>query len=167
MIIKAKLAHLPQILELNSRIIDYMISLGFSHWSERYPTEAIFRKDIMKGAQYVYTIDNIVRGIVSYDVMHHEYFDTINWNDKNLTSYFVHRLAVDPKFQGMGIANKLMEFTENNALKDGMDSVRLGAFKGYSDVVRFYKKRSYEIRGEILFDVSDTTFYGMEKNLKN
>ncbi|TNE32034.1 GNAT family N-acetyltransferase [bacterium] len=165
MIIKAKLAHLPQILELNSQIIDYMTSLGFSHWSERYPTEAIFRKDIMTGSQYVYIIDEKVRGIVSYDIKHHEYFDTIQWLNNNQTSYFVHRLAVDPEFQGQGIANELMEFTEYNARRDGMSSIKLGAFKGYEKVVNFYKKRGYVICGEILFDVSTTTFYGMEKLL--
>lgn len=167
MIIKANKHHLPQILDLNSKIIEYMTSRGFSHWSERYPTEAIYRRDIIRNSQYVYLIDNIVRGIVSYDIQHHEYFDTIDWNSKNKFAYFVHRLAVDPKFQGLGIANKLMEFSEINAKNDGIDSIRLGAFKGYSEVVGFYKKRGYEVKGEILFDVSDTSFYGMEKSLRH
>lgn len=167
MIIKATQLHLPQIIELNTKIIEYMTFRGFSHWSERYPTESIYRRDIMRDSQYVYLIDDIVRGIVSYDIQHHEYFDTIDWNPKNKSACFVHRLAVDPVFQGRGIANKLMEFSENNAFNDGIDSIRLGAFKGYSEVVGFYKKRGYEIRGEILFDVSDTTFYGMEKSLNH
>lgn len=167
MIIKATQLHLPQILELNSKIIEYMTSRGFSHWSDRYPSEAIYRRDIMRDSQYVYIIDDKVRGIVSYDIQHHEYFDTIDWNVENKSAYFVHRLAVDPEFQGQGIANELMEFSENNARNDGIDSIRLGAFKGYSKVLDFYKKRGYEVMGEILFDVSDTTFYGMEKTLRH
>lgn len=165
MIVKATNQHLAQILELNSKIVKFMTDSGFSHWSDRYPTEAIFRRDIMRDSQYVYLIDDIVRGIVSYDTQHHEYFDTIDWNDSNQTAYFVHRLAVDPEFQGKGIANKLMEFSENNAREDKIDSIRLGAFKGYTEVIGFYEKRGYEVRGEILFDVSDVTFYGMEKTL--
>lgn len=165
MIIKASQLHLPQILVLNSKIISYMTTRGFSHWSERYPTEAIYRRDIMRNSQYVYIIDDIVRGIVSYDTQHHEYFDKIDWNKKNQTAYFVHRLAVDPEFQGQGIANDLMKFSENNAKNEEIDAIRLGAFKGYEEVVGFYKKRGYEIRGKILFEVSDTTFYGMEKTL--
>ena len=165
MIIKATQLHLPQILDLNSKIIEYMNLRGFSHWNECYPSEAIFRRDIMRDSQFIYKINDKIVGIVSFDTQHHEYFDTIDWNPENKSAYFVHRLAVDPKFQGRGIANKLMEFSENNARKDRIDSIRLGAFKGYNEVVGFYKNRGYEVRGEILFDVSDTTFYGMEKTL--
>jgi len=165
MISKASQFHLPQILNLNNKIIHYMRSKGFTHWSEKYPSEAIYRRDIMRNSQYIYLIDDKVRGIVSYDTQHHEYFDTIEWNPKNKSAYFVHRLAVDPEFQGQGIANELMEFSERNAKKDKVDSIRLGAFKGYNEVVRFYKNRGYEIRGEIIFDVSDIPFYGMEKSL--
>jgi len=101
MIIKATQLHLPQILDFNSKIIEYLTFRGFSHWSERYPTEAIYRRYIIRNSQYVYLIDDIVRGIVCYDIQHHEYFDTIYWNSKNKSAYFVHRLAVDPKFQGL------------------------------------------------------------------
>ncbi|MER3328204.1 MAG: GNAT family N-acetyltransferase [Candidatus Kapaibacterium sp.] len=167
MIIKATQLHLPQILDLNTKIIDFMYSRGFTHWSESYPSEAIYRRDIMRNSQYVYIIDDTIRGIVSYDTQHHELFDTLDWNPNHKSAYFVHRLAVDPEFQGRGIANELMEFSENNAREDNIDSIRLGAFKGYSEVVGFYKKRGYEVRGEILFDVSNTTFFGMEKSLKH
>ena len=165
MIIKASQHHLPQILILNSKIINFMQLMGFSHWNEKYPNEVIYRRDIMRNSQYVYLIDEKVKGIVSFDVQHHENFNSINWDSENKTSYFVHRLAVDPEFQGQGIANQLMDYAESFAKSKKIDSIRLGAFKKYSEVVRFYSKRSYTIRGEVLFDVSETPFLGMEKKL--
>ena len=165
MIIKANSNHLQQILELNAKIGKFMSNKGFNHWGEHYPTEAIYRRDIMKGIQYVYIIDKIVRGMVSFDTAHHENFDRIEWGTDNSMAYYVHRLAVDPLYQGIGIANNLMRFVEKSAKEGGFDTLRLGAFSGYEDIVRFYKKRGYSIKGEVLFDVSDTPFYGMEKIL--
>lgn len=165
MIIRADLSHLPQILELNTKIIHYMQSLGFSHWSERYPTEAIYRLDISRGSQFVYLEKEEVVGIVSFDTHHHEYFDKIEWEKSNKTSFYVHRLAVAPQYQGKGIAKELMQFSELNAKSNNIDSIRLGAFKGYVQVVKFYEKLGYEVKGEILFDVSEIPFYGMEKTI--
>jgi ribosomal protein S18 acetylase RimI-like enzyme len=166
MIIKAESAHLPQILELNQQIVKYMQSLGFSHWSERYPTEAVYRLDISRGSQYLYMQENELIAIVSLDEHHHEYFDSIQWEPNNRTSYFVHRLAVSPKYQGRGIAKELMTFCEDKATANNIDSLKLGAFKGYDTVVNFYQKLGYLIMGEILFDVSKVPFYGMEKTLR-
>lgn len=57
-----------------------------------------------------------------------------------------------------------MDYAESFAKSKKIDSIRLGAFKKYSEVVRFYSKRGYTIRGEVLFDVSETPFLGMEKS---
>jgi len=165
MILKATQQDLPQILELNDKIAENMLLEGFTHWGKNYPNEAIYRRDIKLGVQYVYKIDDNVLGIVSFDIKHHEYFDRIEWSRSNKTAYFAHRLAVDPKFQNQGIAHKLMEYVENQAKKDGIDSIRLGAFKQYDKVVKFYNKRGYKSMGEIVFDVSPIPFLGMEKSI--
>lgn len=164
MIIKATRDHLSDIIILNEKIANYMQSNGFNHWGE-YPNESIYRRDILRGSQYVYLQNNKVIGMVSYDINHHEYFDKISWNESNLTAYFAHRLAVSPEFQNKGIAHKLMEFVESKARKDGIDAIRLGAFKEYEKVIKFYSKRGYNIMGEIVFDVSPIPFVGMEKSL--
>ena len=165
MIIKATREHLPQILKLNQKIVEYMQSEGFTHWGGDYPNEAIYRRDILRGSQYVYILNGNVEGMVSYDVHHHEYFDRIDWNPHNKSAYFAHRLAVSPKHQNKGIANKLMDFVENIAKEDNIDSIRLGAFKDYDKVIGFYTKRGYKPMGEIVFDVSPIPFIGMEKTL--
>lgn len=165
MIVQATQQDLQQILDLNDKIADNMISLGFTHWGKNYPNAAIYRRDIMLGAQYAYKIDDKVVGIVSYDIKHHEYFDRIDWNKANKTAYFAHRLAVNPEFQNQGIAHKLMEYVENQAKEDGIDAIRLGAFKEYDKVVKFYSNRGYNSMGEILFDVSPIPFLGMEKTI--
>ncbi len=42
----------------------------------------------------------------------------------------IHRLAVDPEFQGLGLSSILMKYVENYAIKNSYFAIRLDAYTG-------------------------------------
>ena len=162
---KATLKDLKSILVLNDSIRDNMLDQGFHHWNNHYPNKEVYIKDIKKGVLFLRTENNKVVGMISFDKSYHEFFDKADWKDTSGDFYFVHRLGVLPSVQGKGIAKVLMDFAEKEIKSMGGKSVRLGAYKHYKRVVKFYKHRGYTPRGEIIFSVSKNPFYAMEKIL--
>jgi ribosomal protein S18 acetylase RimI-like enzyme len=79
-----------------------------------------------------------------------EEYVPIKWltKDKNI---YIHRLAVHPKFQGKGIAQKMMTFAENYAKTNGYFSVRLDTFSQNKRNQKFYETRGYKRLGNIYF----------------
>jgi len=162
---KATLKDLDSILHLNNSIKNDMLNQGFHHWNDNYPNKEVYLKDIKKGCLYLRLDENKTVGMVSFDKSYHEFFDKANWTDKSDDFYFVHRLGILPERQGQGIAGILMDFAEKEIQSMGGSSVRLGAYKDYNRVVKFYNKRGYTSKGEIVFSVSKRPFLAMEKIL--
>ena len=82
--------------------------------------------------------------------MNEEYIP-INWlseNDKNL---YVHRLAIDPRHQGKGYAQKLMDFAEAFAKDNNYRSIRLDTFSQNKRNQKFYELRGYKQLDDIYF----------------
>ena len=63
------------------------------------------------------------------------------------------------------ITQMVRDFAEKEIKSMGGSSVRLGAYKNYERVVRFYNRRGYNSKGEIIFSVSKKPFLAMEKIL--
>ena len=88
------------------------------------------------------------------------------WHGEIKKNIYVHRLAVDPKYQGKGYGIKLMDFIEENALKKGYKSIRLDTFSKNKRNINFYKKRGYLKIEDIYFpNQSIYPFYCLEKIL--
>ncbi len=79
---------------------------------------------------------------------------------------YVHRLAVDPKYQKKGIGRSLMNFAENYARNNGLKSIRLDTFSENERNNRFYKSRKYIQLNDVYFpNQSKFPFHCYEKIL--
>lgn len=58
-----------------------------------------------------------------------------------------------------------MNFAENYAKEKSYNSIRLDAYSRNHQVIEFYKKRKYIVRGEIFFKEREHPFYAMEKEI--
>ena len=80
---------------------------------------------------------------------------------------YVHRLAIHPKYQGLGYAKRIMKYIENDAIENNCDSIRLDTFSMNKKNNNFYCNIGYEKLGQIYFrDQSDMPFNCYEKCLK-
>ena len=151
MIRSAKISEITDILRMTSACASYMIENGIFQWNELYPTRKSFENDIARNELFVLEQDSVIIGtIVVSDLMDQEY-TTIKWSTQNKNNIYIHRLAVNPNHQGLGYAQKLMDFAENRARKNNCISVRLDTFSQNHRNQKFYEKRGYQKLGDIFF----------------
>ena len=80
-----------------------------------------------------------------------EEYIPVDWLTTNENNIYIHRLAIHPKHQGKGYAQKMMDFAENHAKKHNFVSVRLDTFSQNKRNQKFYETRGYHRLGDIYF----------------
>ncbi len=151
---------------LLSRCKDYLIEQGIFQWNAEYPNLEYVKNDIAKGSLIKLTNDDQLLGIVSFDDFQEPEYRTVNWQINGESIAVIHRLAVDPQFQGRGIATILMNFAEKSISEAGFQAIRLDAYSGNEMVLGFYNKLEYKMIGEINFPRISLPFICMEKSSK-
>jgi ribosomal protein S18 acetylase RimI-like enzyme len=139
---------------------------GIFQWTEHYPTLSIIQNDIELGHLYQIQSDKDILGIINISTIQEEEYKTINWLYPDETCLVIHRLAIDPKHQRQGFAQKLMTFAENYGIENGFHSIRLDAYSQNTRVLKFYETRGYTKKGEVYFPKRDLPFYCYEKQIQ-
>lgn len=163
---KATLSDLQLIFSITQKCGKHMIENGIFQWNDFYPSKEVLQKDIE--LQQLWKLENnqsIVGIIVLTEIEDVEY-KTVKWLTENSLNLYIHRLAIDPEFQGKGFAQKLMVFAENYAVDNKYSSIRLDTFSQNKRNHRFYKKRNYtQLESIYLPNQSEFPFYCFEKVL--
>ena len=106
----AKINDLDRVKKIANDCALEMISRKIFQWDENYPNIEIFKKDIDNQNLYVYREKSIVLGCIMLSLSKDEVYDNVKWLTKDKKNLYVHRLAVDPKYQKKGIVKLLMDF---------------------------------------------------------
>mgnify|MGYP001211170576 CR=1 FL=1 len=164
---KAVLSDLYEIMRIISLCTKHMISKKIFQWDENYPSKKIFKEDIDNGYLMVLLLkDNIVGCVSVYNVMD-DFYKKIKWKIKSNNSLYVHRLAINPTFQGKGFAKFIMKYIEEIGIKTKAKSIRLDTFSLNKKNNKFYSNLGYLKLGQIYFrNQSDMPFNCYEKVLK-
>ena len=151
MIRKAKKEEIHQVLDITRACAQQMISQNIFQWNEKYPSKSAFVNDLKRNELYVIILEKTIVGcIVITPKIDAEYLP-VNWLTPNYNNLYIHRLAIHPKFQGKGFAQKLMNFAENFAIKNNYSSIRLDTFSKNTKNQKFYELRGYQKLGAIYF----------------
>lgn len=162
----AKINDLDRVKKITSDCALEMISRKVFQWDENYPNIEIFKKDIDNQNLYVYREKSIVLGCIMLSLSKDEVYDNVKWLTKDEKNLYVHRLAVDPKYQKKGIGKLLMDFAEEYGLKNGLKSVRLDTFSKNDRNNKFYRSRNYIQLDDVYFpNQSEFPFHCYEKIL--
>jgi len=89
----------------------------------------------------------------------------IPWEYTSGSQLIIHRLFIDPQFQGRGLAQKMLAFAETFADKNCYFSIWLDAFPSNTAAIKIYEKNNYKMRGTVRFRKGE--FYCYEKKLRN
>ena len=119
---------------------------GLDHWSSYY-TRKLVAKKIQNQEVYLLSAGDRPVATISLSSDAVDYYTPDNLNsfaDPKATAVYVSSLAVDPNYQGRGIASRLMEFADQAARDRGLKYVRFDCRAEYTDLVDFYKKRGYQ-----------------------
>ena len=150
MISSGKVIDIDDILRLTRACGQHMRGNGIDQWDEDYPNQGVILKDIETQTLFAYREDDQVLGIVVLNETQDEEYGEIDWStteeDRNIV---VHRLAVRPDKQRMGIARQLMDFAEEWARDNQYDAIRLDTFSQNPRNQRFYTNRGYTDLGPV------------------
>src|ERR1022692_461504 len=110
----AALEEVPPVMTLVRRAVPLMRASGNLQWDDTYPNADVFIRDVQLDQLWVAELDGPeglggqIAGVAAITTDQEPAYAEIGW-DINELSIVVHRLAVDPAFQGMGVAIALMQ----------------------------------------------------------
>lgn len=164
MIRKAKLPEIEKLLIITRSCTARMSSEGILQWNDYYPNKEAFQKDLERRELFVLTSNALLIGCITISSEKDIEYNDVDWLTKDDHHYYIHRLAIDPKFQKRGYAKKLMDFAEDLAKKNNVTSIRLDTFSKNHRNLKFYEARGYTRLGTIFFPKqSEYPFYCYEK----
>lgn len=138
---------------------------GIYQWTDNYPTRSIIENDLKKSVLFVLRNNEKIIGAINISEEQETEYQTINWEFNNSKVLVIHRLVIDPKYQGKGYAKKMMDFAEKFANENNYSSIRLDAYSQNKRVVDFYEKLKYFTRGNVNFPEREYPFQCMEKEI--
>ncbi|WP_157691849.1 GNAT family N-acetyltransferase [Polaribacter sp. KT25b] len=138
---------------------------GIYQWTDNYPSISIIENDLKKDVLYTLKSNEKIIGAINISEEQETEYKLIKWEFNNSKVLVIHRLVIDPKYQKKGYAQKLMDFAENFAKENNYSSIRLDAYSQNLEVIEFYKKRNYFIRGNVNFPEREYPFHCMEKDI--
>lgn len=161
----AELIQLGEIIELYEACKVEMIQNEIYQWNEHYPNSTVSKMDILNEELYTIEENNQILGVVALNDVQDKVYANVNWKHNHSRVLVIHRLAIHPKSQGKGIAKKLMDFSEQFAVQNNFESIRLDAFSENPIALSIYEKRNYIKRGTVYFPYRDIPFHCFEKSL--
>lgn len=162
---KGKLSEINQLFQIYLNGKNDLEKNGIFQWTNNYPTRSIIESDLKKEVLFVLKNNKEIIGAINISEEQEPEYETINWEFDNSKVLVIHRLVIDPKYQGKGYARKLMDFAEKFAKENNYSSIRLDAFSQNKRVIDFYEKRKYFIRGNVNFPEREYPFHCMEKEI--
>ncbi|GGW57810.1 ribosomal protein S18 acetylase RimI-like enzyme [Winogradskyella epiphytica] len=163
MIRKAEEKDIEIILSITQACAKSMVDNKIYQWNETYPNRAAFQNDINRHELFVLENNKTIQGCIVISTFMDSEYESIDWLTKNDRNIYIHRLAIHPKHQGKGYAQKLMDFAEQFAIENNYTSIRLDTFSQNKRNQKFYELRGYNRLGEIYFpNQSKYPFYCYE-----
>lgn len=164
-IIKASEEQIDAVLSLCRACSQNLLNNSLDQWDEIYPNREIFLNDIKNDSLFIAVPDNAkeIMGCVVFNEYQDPEYGEIQWRYNGEKIAVIHRLMVQPKYEGKGIAKSLVRFVEDLAQERQYDSVRLDVFQKNQRAVNFYHKLGYTVSGKVTFRKGE--FWCCEKSI--
>jgi ribosomal protein S18 acetylase RimI-like enzyme len=158
-------ADVPQIMQLIAEVVPDMNAAGNFQWDNTYPNAQVFEKDIALNQLWVAETDGAIAGISAITTDQEPEYAQVGW-DINETAIVTHRIAVRPKYRGMGIAATLLLQAEQVAISKGINILRIDTNTSNLATQKLFPKLGYKFSGEIgLGFRPNLRFYCYEKRI--
>ena len=121
---------------------------GNFQWDSKYPDKEVFLTDIKCDQLWVALLDGCIAGVAAITTDQDAAYADAEW-DVNEEAIVIHRLAVDPTFQGKGVAAALMMQAEIVAKARRIFVLRVDTNTENPATQRLFPKLGYVQKGEI------------------
>lgn len=149
---------------LYHRVVKAMHAAGFMQWNDTYPNRAFLDRDIAAGTAYGCFVGGTLAAVATFDRNQSQEYEAIPFLFGE-PYMVVHRLAVDPSAQRLGLAARMMDHAEAMARDAGCPAMRLDTCEDNRAALALYERRGYVRRGTCHFPGRTFTFIVMEKKL--
>ena len=162
---KAELDDIANIMRVVRKVVPLMHKAGNYQWTDDYPNPEVFEKDIALDQLWVSTLDSKIAGVIAITTEQSPEYVDAGW-DITEEAIVTHRLAVDPDFQGSGIAKALMNYAEQVAKERDMTILRVDTNSQNKATQSLFVKLGYQYSGTIsLRNRPELKFYCYEKRI--
>ncbi|WP_400192943.1 GNAT family N-acetyltransferase [Hymenobacter sp. B81] len=145
---RATAADLPAIMNLVRRVVPLMHAASNFQWEASYPNAAVFGQDLAREQLWVAELDGRLAGVAALTTDQDPEYTLADW-DPAAPAVVTHRLAVDPDFQGRGVAAALLAQAEVLAREWGLNRLRVDTNSENQATRRLFPKLGYRFAGEI------------------
>lgn len=124
---------------------------GIPQWQGEYPSRELIADDVARGESYVCDIDGRVCGFCAVvGGIEPDYVKIYEGRWRNERQYIsLHRVAVDPKYKGCGIAAAMVSNAVRIARKTGILDIRCDTHRQNANMRRMLEKNGFEYCGII------------------
>ncbi len=142
---------IDQVMALVRRVVPLMRAAGNLQWDDAYPNVEVFSRDVELNQLWLAELDGKIAGVAAITTDQEPGYAAVGWDILEL-AIVVHRLAVDPAFQGRGVAVALMQQAEAVAIERGTRVLRVDTNSANTVTQRLFPKLGYTFAGEISLD---------------
>lgn len=162
----AQMTDVPILMDIFIKCTDHMLANGIQQWHYDYPNEVVISQDIEQKTLFVIKDDLGGLATITLNEQQDEQYQSIPWKYDKGKVLVIHRLAVHPRSQGMGLGKKLCLFAEHFAQTNGFSIIRLDAYAGNPASNHIYTKLAYhKADGKCEFHNNPLPFYCYEKEI--
>lgn len=144
----ATVTDVDAIMKLVRRVVPLMRASGNLQWDDHYPNPGVFERDVNLDQLWVVEVEDQIAGVAAITTDQEPEYAKVGW-DITESAIVVHRLAVDPAFQGKGVAKALMLQAEAVARQRGITVLRVDTNSENQVTQRLFPKLGYLLAGEI------------------
>ncbi len=164
-IILAKPTDLIEILYLLKVCVLDMNKKGLKHWNSTYPDPGQIQLDLKSACIYLVKDRGVCKGMVTLNDIEPTDYKQINFSSGKKRPLYLQNMVVHPKWQGQGIAKRMVEFAMNLAKEKGFDAIRLDVFRPSEKARQLYEKQSFKEIGSFNSAYQKIPFVCYEKQL--
>lgn len=132
----------------------YLRKQGIDQWQKNYPNRDTIKNDIENGYGYILLRDNNILGTVAVMLSGEKTYDSI-YNGSWITNGqygVIHRLAINPRYHGRGLAWEIIRQVEKICLNQGIKSIKVDTHKENLSMQELLQKNGFKYCGIIYLE---------------
>ena len=155
---------LKSIMNIINDVKEEMKKENNPQWHADYPLISDFQKDMDEKSLYVLEENNDIVGLICIQINSNDQYQQVK-NQTDSPALVLHRLAISPKFQKKGYAQKLFQFAEETAIKNNIFFLKADTEKSNKKMNQLFKKLNFTKKGTLTWSDNNGIFNYYEKKL--